>query len=199
MEEFLKRLKDIKSESDLHDLARKEILHGTPFVFKDSDADFYEFRKRIAKHFEIGFHEVFITGSGKLGFSPHKGTFFSYDSDIDVAIVSDNLFQTMMERIRCYQMKLRESRIAVTKKEIKRYHCFLEYSAIGWIRPDLLPYSFDIGNIRENWFDFFRSISDGRSEVGNYKVNAGVFKSYRHLEKYTFSGLDSVKKSLEVN
>jgi len=199
MKDFLERLEKIENDEDLLDLTRKEILHGTPFCFKNNDADFYEFRKKIARHFEIGFHEVFITGSGKLGFSPHKETIFSYDSDIDVAIVSDTLFETMMEKIRCYQMQLRESRITVTKREIDRYHRFLEYSAIGWIRPDLLPDSFDIGDIREDWFGFFKSISHGKSEVGNYQVNAGVFKTYRHLEKYTFSGLESIKKSLKVN
>jgi len=198
MEIFLENLKLVSDDNELKDFARKEILHGTPFVFSEREADFYEFRKRIAEHFDIGFHEIFITGSGKLGFSPHKRTVFSYDSDIDVAIVSNSLFNTMMEKIRCYQMQLRESRIAVSKREINTYHKFLEYSAIGWFRPDLLPDSFDIGDIRESWFDFFISISDGRSEVGNYKVNAGVFKSYRHLEEYTFSGLDSVKNSLEV-
>jgi len=198
MEIFLENLKLVSDDNELKDFARKEILHGTPFVFSEREADFYEFRKRIAEHFDIGFHEIFITGSGKLGFSPHKRTIFSYDSDIDVAIVSNSLFNTMMEKIRCYQMQLRESRIAVSKREINTYHKFLEYSAIGWFRPDLLPDSFDIGDIRESWFDFFISISDGRSEVGNYKVNAGVFKSYRHLEEYTFSGLDSVKNSLEV-
>jgi hypothetical protein len=198
MEDFLQNLQLVSIGDELKDFARKEILHGTPFVFVEREADFYEFRKRIAVHFDIGFHEVFITGSGKLGFSPHKRTEFSYDSDIDVAIVSNTLFNSMMEKIRCYQMQLREARITVSKREISKYHRFLEYSAIGWFRPDLLPDSFDIGDIRERWFDFFTSISDGRSEVGNYKVNAGVFKSYRHLEKYTFSGLESVKNSLEV-
>lgn len=46
MEEFLDRLKEIKSDDDLLDLTRKEILHGTPFCFKNNDADFYEFRKK---------------------------------------------------------------------------------------------------------------------------------------------------------
>lgn len=198
MEVFLENLKQVKSYEKLQDFARKEILHGTPFVFSGREAEYYEFRKRIAAHFEIGFHEIFITGSGKLGFSPHKRTEFSFDSDIDVAIVSSDLFYQMMEKIRGYQMQLREFRVAVSKTEINKYHRFLEYVALGWFRPDLLPNSFDISDIRESWFYFFTSISDGRSEVGNYKVNAGVFKSYRHLEEYTFSGVESVKKSLEV-
>ncbi len=50
----------------------------------------------------------------------------------------------------------------------------------------------------QNWFDFFSSLSYGKSEVGNYKVTAGVFKSYQHLEKYTLSGLRSLKTKLEV-
>ena len=32
MKEFLDRLKEIKSDDDLLDLTRKEILHGTPFL-----------------------------------------------------------------------------------------------------------------------------------------------------------------------
>jgi hypothetical protein len=48
---------------------------------------------------------------------------------------------------------------------------------------------------KDDWFEFFRSISYGKSEVGNYKVNAGVFKSYQHLEDYTFEGIINLKKS----
>jgi hypothetical protein len=49
--------------------------------------------------------------------------------------------------------------------------------------------------IKDDWFEFFKSISYGRSEVGNYKVSAGIFKSYQHLEDYTFEGIKDVKKS----
>lgn len=47
---------------------------------------------------------------------------------------------------------------------------------------------------KKDWFQFFNSISYGKSEVGNYKVNAGVFKSYEHLEDYIVSGLSSIKR-----
>ncbi|WP_029816484.1 hypothetical protein [Vibrio parahaemolyticus] len=199
METFLADLRALEDDEAIQDFGRRTILHGTPYVFDGKEADFYEFRKKIATNFDIGFHEVFITGSGKLGFSPHKQTKFSYESDIDVAIVSKKLFDQLMEAIRHYQMNLRNNRIAVTEKELKKYHEFLEYSAIGWIRPDLLPESFSVKTLKEGWFDFFNSISHGKSEVGNYKVSAGCFKTYRHLELYTFSGLKKIKKALEVN
>lgn len=73
------------------------------------------------------------------------------------------------------------------------YHEFLEYVALGWIRPDKLPVSFQMRAFKDNWFEFFRSISNGKSEIGNYQVNAGVFKSYNHLERYTLSGIKDLK------
>ena len=198
MEEFLNRLSEIDTEDALLDFCRKSVLHGTPSIFQNREDDFYDFQKRIAENFGISFHEVYITGSAKLGFSPHKRTTFSLESDIDVAIVSQQLFDEIMESIRLYQMMLRGSRLSVTEREVKTYHKFLEYGAIGWMRPDLLPISFRVKEIKDKWFEFFDSISYGNSEVGNYKVTAGVFKTYKHLENYTFSGLESLKTVLKV-
>ena len=73
------------------------------------------------------------------------------------------------------------------------YHVFLEYVALGWIRPDKLPISFQMKTMKNDWFSFFDSISYGKSQVGNYKVHAGVFKSYEHLENYIVSGLQDIR------
>ncbi|TON84954.1 hypothetical protein CGH47_24325, partial [Vibrio parahaemolyticus] len=70
--------------------------------------------------------------------------------------------------------------------------------ALGWVRPDKLPVSFQMGSVKSDWFDFFNTLSYGRSEVGNYKVSAGVFKSYQHLENYIVSGLIDVQKRAKL-
>lgn len=127
-----------------------------------------------------------------------KKTKFTYDSDVDIAIVSADLFGKIMETVREYQMSLRELRRTVTEKELSMYHEFLEYTAIGWIRPDKLPLSFQISELKKDWFDFFKSISYGASEIGNYKVSAGVFQTYRHLEIYNVSGLDKLKNKIRA-
>jgi len=98
MENFLNKLKETSTKEELIDFCRKSVLHGTPNIFKDREDEYYEFRKKIAKKFDISFHEIYITGSAKLGFSPYKKTEFSYESDIDVAIVSLDLFDKIMER-----------------------------------------------------------------------------------------------------
>ncbi|HLO88547.1 MAG TPA: hypothetical protein VK203_26555 [Nostocaceae cyanobacterium] len=198
LNEFLSSLLEVKDDSELTDLCRKRVLHGTPYIFIGQEDKYYEFRKRISEKFEISFYEVYVTGSAKLGFSPHKKKYFDYESDIDVAIVSQKLYEKIINIIAIYQMELRRARRKVSLDELEMYHSFLEYTAIGWIRPDKLPVSFKIKEMKDEWFEFFKSISYGKSEVGNYKVSAGIFKSYEHFENYTLSGLKDLKQSLEV-
>lgn len=198
MQAFLNHLKEINNDDELLDFCRRKNLHGTPKLFEGREDDHYEFRKKISQKFNINFHEIYITGSAKLGFSAHKRKLFDFDSDIDIAIISSDLYERFMSDIYSYQMELRENRRAISSRELKQYHTFLEYTAIGWMRPDQLPTSFHIGQIKQEWFDFFHSLSYGKSEVGDYKVTAGAFKSYSHLEKYAISSLNAVRKSLEM-
>ena len=193
---FFNDLKSLTDEQNLYDFCRKRVLHGTPFIFKDKEDEYYSFRNKIAQKYDISFHEIYITGSAKLGFSPHKNKDFDLDSDIDVAIISDTFFESIMFKISLFQMDLRESRNSLQTHELKSYHSFLEYTAMGWIRPDKLPVKFQMNELKDDWFDFFNSLSYGRSEVGNYKVAAGVFKSYSHYERYIVSGLAQIKNRI---
>jgi predicted nucleotidyltransferase len=198
LQDFYEKIENAKSDEELLDFCRKYVLHGTPFIFSEKEDLFYDFRKRIGKKFDISFHEIYITGSAKLGFSLHKKTIFDLDSDIDVALISPMLFDTIMNGIAEYQMQYRKNREVVREKELKMYHDFLEYVAIGWIRPDKLPISFQMKGLKDDWFEFFREISYGKSEVGNYHVAGGVFKTYDHLENYLLSGVIDIKKSLKM-
>lgn len=198
IDDFFEKLMKQNSDEELYDFCRKYVLHGTPHVFINKENEYYEFRKKIATKFNISFHEVYIAGSAKLGFSPFKKKLFDYNSDIDVAIISSELFDKYMGDIAGYQENYNKAKYVVREKELNAYHKFLECIVIGWLRPDMLPISFQIKAIQDSWFEYFRSISHGKSEVGNYKVSAGVFKSYDHFEKYIISGFKSLKKSVNV-
>lgn len=196
--QFDKLLKECP-ETELNTFAQKYIFHGTPHVFTGREDDYFEFRNRIAQQFRIGFHEVFIVGSAKHGFSYAKGRdSFDFDSDIDVAIVSADLFERFAVIVREYQYSLSSGRVTHTQTETRRHVRFLRYFAKGWIRPDMAK---DIINQHEsidNWDLFFKSISFGKSEVGDYKVAAGIFKSYDYLQRYHYQGLLSRRESLRA-
>lgn len=178
---------------------QKFLFHGIPSVFEGREDDYFEFRNKIANKFNVGFHEVFIVGSAKLGFSYHKGTQFNYDSDIDVVIVNEKLFEEFYFKITEYQYQLDRQYKTVDLRELKIYGEFLRYLVKGWMRPDKLPTSFQVNLLKSEWFDFFESISYGRSEVGNYKVTAGLFKNYEYLEKYYTRSVEDFYDSLTKN
>lgn len=174
------------------------LLHGTPYVFADKEHEYFKFRKRISHKFDIAYYEVLVIGSAKLGYSPYKHTSFSLDSDVDAVLISPKLFETFLGHILVLQYALRSKSLALSERDYNQYHNFLEYVALGWIRPDKLPFQLHIKELKDDWFEFFRSISNGKSEVGNYKVTGAIFKSFDHLSRYLESGLLNAKQSLNV-
>jgi hypothetical protein len=164
---------------------QKYFFHGTPLVFINRENDYYSFRKRIADNFKIGFFEVMIVGSSKFGFSPYKFTKFSFDSDIDVVIFNEKLFDFFHDLISAYQYKIRMGEIQLNMYQNKQYHKFIKYFVMGWMRPDLLPQNTnEFKELKEEWDLFFNEISHAKSEVGNYIVKAGLFKSHYYAERY---------------
>ena len=125
LEDFILCLKSLETDEHLLDFCRKYVLHGIPYVFIGREDEYYEFRKIISNKFQIPFHEVYITGSGKLGFSPLKNKVFDYDSDIDVALISSALFERIMNDISLYQMKFRKHERSLGKKSLKCTMCSL--------------------------------------------------------------------------
>lgn len=196
--EFDRTLSSMSSEGQRIDFIRKYFFHGTPYVFKERENDYFEFRNKIAKHFDISFNEVFIVGSGKFGFSYLNKTEFSFESDIDVAIVNEKLFDYFFSKICDYQYTLDKMHRLIDLEEKKLYAKFLRYMIKGWMRPDMLPVSFKIRVLKQDWFDYFKSISHGKSEVGNYKVTSGLYRNHYYLEKYYRNQIESYYKELEM-
>ncbi len=85
----------ILSVDNLDIVAKVFILEGTPYVFSKSPMKYMIFREQVAEKFEVGYQDVCIVGSAKLGYSPSPqkyGKAFAEQSDVDVVIISDKLF-----------------------------------------------------------------------------------------------------------
>lgn len=191
--DFINIVKRAKTRDDYLRVVRKFLLHGLPFVFKGNQDAYYDFREKIAKRWNVGFNEVLILGSGKLGFSYHKDSVFSLESDIDVAIVNPMLFEEFYLRIRDFQYDIENALITLTYDEEKLYNRFLTYMIKGWMRPDLLPPKLTGKLSKEEWFEYFKSISNRNNPIGNYKVAAGLFKNFNYMEWYYVNSLMKIK------
>ena len=147
-EDFKNQLKESDNIEKRVRFLRKHMFHGLPAVFDKRESDYFDFRQTIGEKFGVGFQEIFIVGSGKLGFSYIKGTEFSYESDIDVVLVNEQLFEKYYINICGYQYQLDRFKKIPTEKELIMYNRFLQYLVKGWMRPDLLPYSFQADAIK---------------------------------------------------
>ncbi|WP_312753404.1 hypothetical protein [Rummeliibacillus suwonensis] len=198
VKEFDEILVSMQSPQERTDFIRKYFFHGTPYVFNNRENEYFDFRNKISKQFNISFHEVFIVGSAKFGFSYIKKTEFSYESDIDIVLVNENLFDYYFEKICDYQYEIDRNNKSITQDEKNKYERFLRYLVKGWMRPDLLPLSFQVDLLKKDWFEFFYSMSYGKSEVGNYKVAGGLYRNYTYLEKYYKRGIEDYYSKLTM-
>lgn len=184
IEDFTEELKTCTTDQLKSRFIEKNLVHGIPFVFNGNEGEYYSFREKIATKYNVQINDVFIVGSSRLGFSYEKNTAFSLESDIDVVIVNEELYEIYQQEICEYQYQIDRLRKTITVGELEQYNQFLSYFIKGWMRPDKIPSSFDIDLLRDNWFQFFKTLSNGKSEVGNFKVSAGLFKNMNYFKKY---------------
>lgn len=194
-------------------LAKVFMLEGTPFVFKESPMKYVVFKEQVADQFEIGSQDVCIVGSARLGFSPspHKfGTSFSETSDVDVVIVSFDLFDRGQRQLFSYLNQVGptrgEAEAAKKSKELK-----LDVNAYDWadirqairnytyqnFNPGLLPVEDVLSR------DIFEKISSTAGlflalepQVFVSKIRTRIFRDWRAAEAYYTNSLRELKRSL---
>jgi hypothetical protein len=155
-------------------IMRKYILGGPCHILDDNQ--YYRLREQVCDHLSIEFTDVMMVGSGKLGFSikPKKRYVgFGEDSDLDLAVVSESLFENIWEASYLF----RNSRADWPKAAD-----FFRYLSLGWIRPDKLPNS-RYFEFTDRWWDFFNGITASKA-YGPYKIRGGVYHSMFFLQEY---------------
>lgn len=177
--------------SDVY-LIQKYLCHGNSPILNEEKL--FHIKHKISCKFGIHPNEVILTGSAKLGFSiaPNKNyRDFNEESDIDIAIISNKLFEK-------FWFDLLEFNISTTRKtteEQKLYFEFIEYLFKGWIRPDKFPFSF-AG--KQEWFKFFNDLTHEIYEYGEHKISAGIYKDFTTFELYNKKNISRVRNEINA-
>jgi hypothetical protein len=163
-------------------LVHKYILSGDSRVL--SPESYHESRAEIADWAGVHVNDVVMVGSGKLGFSinpeqPLRA--FDDNSDLDMAIISSNLFDYYWRSVFLY------SRVNAFWRDREAFNSYL---VRGWMRPDLLPSS-NFAD-RRTWWTFFGKLSN-RQDFGRRKIRGGIYKTWDFLEAYQTDGLSQCK------
>ena len=153
---------------------RKYVLNGPCHVLNEELH--FRLKEEICEFFDIDFSNVIPVGSARFGFSIKPGkryVAFGEESDIDIAVVSPDLFTKIWNEAFLYKKSG-----AFWPQSAK----FFRYLSEGWIRPDKLPVGPHFP-FTQKWWDFFNSLTSSR-QYGPYKIRAGLYHSMFFFEEY---------------
>jgi hypothetical protein len=172
LEEFQNDLR----EMTLIGVIRKHITTGSSAVL--SESIYYQLRNEVADHFQLHPSAVVLVGSSRLGFSlkpTHRYQPFGESSDVDLAIISPDRFDTY------WDMVFEHWRAHRLWTKTNRYRLFVHDLFKGWIWPRQLPTADLKAAIA--WVEFEdrlgRELFRGRRSVG-----ARLYRSWERLEAY---------------
>jgi len=159
-------------------IARKIYLSYPTFVFKDLYEREFKLFDNICEQFQIPLKAVQVAGSSKTGFSYSKQKeFIKGKSDLDIAIVDQNLFLYYIESVFELTKSFSDlSKFGRTDDGTSHFELYKTSILKGFFRPDLMPRS----DIRRDWFNFFNKLSQGYIDLFS-NINAGVY-----LNEYYF-------------
>lgn len=174
------------------ELVDKYICFGTPIIFSTQEEKYYDLKREISTQFPVrSMKNIIVVGSAKLGFSiaPQKRFRDIQDSsDIDVAIIDEELFDNYWEQLFEFNINLKSRSV----KEDELYRDFLQYFFKGWLRPDLFPFRFKGKN---EWFNFFNKIS--YKKYDKRKVTAAIYKNEYFFKKYHEKNIRELREELK--
>jgi hypothetical protein len=190
-------------KADLQHLSASEIFEQ--YIAVEECAGFPELnqtglRQRVADHFGISADQVVVVGSAKVGFcltdkrvkdgEGPRPAFSPFDdqSDVDLAIVSDGLFDDIWKRSFEFW---HTSGYAQGWGYWSSGKDFRNYIFRGWMRPDKLP-SEGLFRYKDEWFDFFRLLVSERA-AGDYRITAGLYRESYFLQAYQSIAISACK------
>lgn len=127
-------------------IARLWLSEGIPFAFQKIPALYESIRTWLGYRLDVNPKEISITGSGRIGksLSPNKfGKIFDKDSDLDLFIISDYLFEKMKNDFEIWSLDYKEGIVKPKEYELKYWDD--NYSQVpknikkGFLNSDRVP------------------------------------------------------------
>lgn len=185
------------------------------FTTHGKRGDEYKLKNEVKSIFNIDITNIFIVGSSQLGFSitpsGKKYKFNNFriyeedgkeESDVDVAIISEEIFELELEKLYdylgAYHIKfLNEKFDGIERgddRDLKKvyFQDYATYLLKGWLRADKMPIGYEFLN---NTIDI--KLNELR-KMYNRKINIGIYKSVSYLKKYHLKNIEKIKEFLVV-
>lgn len=207
----------IKEKMDFEDIVKKHLIESETYFFneyiKKKNAEL-ELKTILSKSFSIDNENIFIVGSGKMGFSlKPKNLFKKFDnkysftkiikdrSDLDIAIISDDLYQrigkSMYNYTAAYNKKWEKNEYYPKKNElifpVPLCYKYFEYYTKGWFRPDYKPLGFDFC---EN--GSFEELKGKINKLIKRKGSIAIYQNWFYFSEYHINNIKNLSLKLKT-
>ena len=165
------------------------LFYGPVFYFQNDQKKYFFFKHKLSEKLDIHTNDIEIVGSARLGFSLNREKFgkpFGKESDIDVAIVSNRLFErAWLDLISIKGERLFE---LLPKEKANLTQCQSDIYW-GYVSPERIPSRVGFSKW---WWPIFEEMSLSEKR----KVRARLFMSWKRAEMHYSYTIQKVLKSL---
>jgi len=187
----------------LDEVVANYVLTGTPFVFEAQPEALLRLQNHVARALSVHAANVIVVGSAQVGFSLSPDNFprrFSRESDIDVAVIDEPLFDRVWHTLLKWhyprRLNLPTGDWRWTSDRRKELYW-------GWFVPDRIRFTGlslptalkPIRDCSSLWFNTFRSLSR-YPEFAGRDVSGRLYRTREHLNMYQAEGLRQIRDVL---
>ena len=171
------------------------LIAGLPYVFKNSPTDYDALCSTIGSAFTLAVDTMTVIGSGRIGYSlsPDKyGAPFSTESDIDVAVVNAELFDTAWFEL----LRLSRKKYFSLEKQVQSWIAAHREGHIFWgfVCPDRLP---GVVGLSRTWFRTFKGLARIPTLAGR-DVNGRLYRTWEHVKIHQLNSLRTIQRALRT-
>lgn len=198
----LNELSDRLRNQSLDAVVAQVLADDDPWLFRKEVGTYQVFKDYLREQLNDPDAQALVVGSSKFGFSIAPDTFGQpcrLDSDIDVAILSPVLFDTLWRMMLEWKYPWHIRKFDQAERSWAQPH--MENHVAGAIDPmSIKIYSQGAARIPRpfqhfvnTWFDVFKQVGNIGPARGKV-VEGRVYRSIEHLHRYTEFGLAVVKR-----
>lgn len=191
--DFKNLLIEAQTDEAIDSLVDSLLFQGVPTIFENRHTAFNRLRAAAAKDLGVNRIDVTVVGSARTGFSLNPERLlgdFNSQSDIDVLIVSDYLFdQSWMDILTRRWTTVRTSGDVIENLNAHRTRGYI-YN--GWIWPDRIWSALTIGSA---WFDLFNRLPR-QTDIRNHQFHGRLYRTWDHALHYHRRGLQAARRAI---
>lgn len=168
-------------------------------------------RQVVSSACDVSKDQVYLVGSSKLGFSLNPNGLYNpvdfkysktgenkYKSDLDVAIVSQDLFYRVGKEVHkmtnSYRTKWHTNEYYSDRNsDLPLCYKFFEYYTKGWFRPDFRPKGYDFCKNKS-----YQSLKRDIYKLTSRKLTIGIYIDQFYFRNYHLENLNKISLSLRT-